>query len=36
MLGIGNGGVQHKFEAWNQKCRSSSLVPTLGIGNGKV
>ena len=35
-LGIGNGGVRAKFEAWNRKWRSSSQVPTLGIENGGV
>ena len=28
-LGIVNGGVRAKFEAWNRKWRSSSQVPTL-------
>ena len=32
-LGIGNGGVPDKFDVWNRKWRSSSQVPTLGIGN---
>ena len=36
MLGIGNGRVRAKFEAWNRKWRSLSQVPTLGIGNGGV
>ena len=35
-LGIGNGGVRAKFEAWNRKWRSLSKVPSLGIGNGKI
>ena len=35
-LGIGNGGVRAKFEAWNRKWRRSRPVPTLGIGNGRV
>ena len=35
-LGIGNGVVRVKFEAWIRKWRSSSQVPTLGIGNGSV
>ena len=35
-LGIGNVGVQTKFVAWNRKWRSSSPIPTLGIGNGGV
>ena len=35
-LGIGNGGVRTKLEAWNWKWRSSRQVPTLGIGNGRV
>ena len=45
MFGIGNGSssfgienveVQTKFVAWNRKWTSSSLIPTLGIGNGGV
>ena len=36
MLGIGNGIVRAKFEAWNQECRSSIQIKTLGIGNGGV
>ena len=32
-LGIGNGRFPDKFDVWNQKWRSSSQVPTLGIGN---
>ena len=35
-LGVGNEGVRVKFEAWIWKWRSSSQVPTLGIGNGSV
>ena len=35
MLGIRNGGVGAKFDAWNRKRRSSSPVPTIGIVNGK-
>ena len=30
------GEVRAKFDAWNRKWRSSSQVPTLGIGNGGV
>ena len=29
MLGIGNGGVQAKFEAWNREWKSSSQVRGL-------
>ena len=35
-LGIGNGIVRAKFEAWNRKWRISSQIPTLGIGNGGI
>ena len=35
-LGIGNGGVRAKFEAWNRKWRSLSKVPSHEIGNGRV
>ena len=35
-LGIGNGRVRAKFEAWNRKWRSLSHVPTLGFRNGRV
>ena len=36
MLGIGNGRILAKFDAWNRKWRSSNQVPKLGIGNGSV
>ena len=35
-LGIGNVGVQTKFVAWIRKWRSSTPIPTFGIGNGGV
>ena len=31
-LGIGNGGVRAKFEAWNREWRSSSQVRGLESG----
>ena len=35
-LGIGNGGVRAKFDAWDPKWRSSIQNITLGIGYGGV
>ena len=35
-LGIGNGGVRAKFEAWNRKWGSYIQSITLGFGNEGV